>query len=520
MTPEVGILPRSGGHRSLASRRRKLVVFVSNTGFEFVVFVSNTGFEFVVFVHKMIYDTVDEGNGKMELERKAYGKLVEWKEASKGSTALLINGARRVGKSHLAEEFGKREYESCIVLDFAQDGKGIRSMFEDDMDDMDLFFSKLSALKMTKLHERRSLIILDEVQCFPLARQKIKTLVADGRYDYIETGSLLSIKANVKDILIPSEEVRFTLNPLDFEEFLWAMGDRISAEYLETCFRDRRPVGDRIHKNMMNRFREYMLVGGMPGAVSKYAETKDFAAADLIKRSILDLYREDITKFAAGYERRVTALFDRIPSQLSKKEKKFILSSLGKSARSRTHEDAFMWLADGMIINQCFNTTDPSAGLSMNLDQTTQKCYMADTGLLVTHALFDKDYAENTLYRSILLDKMNINEGMLTENIVAQALRANRHKLFFYSRSKTLKEDPETRESIPESAIEIDFLIMRGGKICPVEVKSSGYKSNSSLDRFLKKFGKRIGQPYMVYTKDLKVEDGRVFIPIYMSMFL
>jgi len=450
----------------------------------------------------------------MELERKAYRKLVEWKETSNGSTALLINGARRVGKSHLAEEFGKREYESHIILDFAQDGKTIRSMFEDDMDDLDLFFNKLSALKATKLHRRKSLIILDEVQCFPLARQRIKTLVADGRYDYIETGSLLSIKANIKDILIPSEEVRFTMNPMDFEEFLWAMGDRTSAEYLETCFRNRRPVGDRIHKNMMNRFREYVLVGGMPGVVSKYAETKDFAAADLIKRSILDLYRDDITKFAAGYESKVVSLFDRIPSQLSKKEKKFNLSSLGKNARLRTYEDAFMWLADGMIINPCLNSTDPSVGLSMNLDQTTQKCYMADTGLLVTHALFDKDYADNPLYRSILLGNININEGMLMENAVAQALRANRHKLFFYSRCKT------SAESTVENAIEIDFLITRDGKVCPVEVKSSAYNKHSSLDRFLEKFGKRIGQPYIVYTKDLKVDGKTVFVPIYMSMFL
>jgi len=455
----------------------------------------------------------------MYLERKAYGKLIEWKETSKGSTALLINGARRVGKSHLAEEFGKKEYDSCIKIDFAQDGKSVRSMFEDDMDDLDLFFSKLSALKTTKLHKRRSLIILDEVQLFPLARQKIKTLVADGRYDYIETGSLLSIKANVKDILIPSEEVKFTLNPLDFEEFLWVMGDRTSAEYLEDCFNNRRPVGEQIHKNMMNRFREYVLVGGMPGVVSKYADTKDFAAADLIKRSILDLYRDDIAKFAEGYEQKVLALFDQIPSQLSKKEKKFTLSSLDKNARSRTYEDAFMWLADGMIINQCFNAVDPSVGLSMNLDETSQKCYMADTGLLVTHALFDKDYADNHLYRAILLDKVNINEGMIMENAVTQIFRASRHKLFFYSRSKTSKKN-DAGETVTEKAIEVDFLTTKDGKVCPVEVKSSKYNSHSSLDRFLKKFGKRIGTPYIVYTKDLKVDGNIVFIPIYMSMFL
>jgi len=459
-------------------------------------------------------------NVNMDLKRKAYAELVAWKENSKGSTALLINGARRVGKSRLAEDFGKREYESYIIIDFAQDGKSVRSMFEDDMDDMDLFFSKLSALKRTGLRKRRSLIILDEVQLFPLARQRIKTLVADGRYDYIETGSLLSIKANVKDILIPSEEVGFTLNPLDFEEFLWATGDEVSTEYLKACFKDRRPAGSQIHKNMMNRFREYMLVGGMPGVVSEYADTKDFAAADLIKRSILDLYRNDIAKFAAGYESKVISLFDRVPSQLSKKEKKFNLSSLDKNARIRTYEDAFMWLADGMIINQCFNATDPSVGLAMNLDNTSQKCYMADTGLLVTHALFDKNYAENPLYRSILLDKVSINEGMLAENAVAQALKANGHKLFFYSKSKTVRENHKTGESVIENATEIDFLITRDGKVCPVEVKSSRYNRHSSLDRFRKKFGKRIGTPFIVCTEDLKVEDGVVFVPIYMSMFL
>ena len=468
----------------------------------------------------MIYHAPYGDNVSMELKRKAYAELVAWKENSNGSTALLINGARRVGKSRLAEDLGKREYETYIVIDFAQDGKGVRSMFEDDMDDLDLFFSKLSALKTTELRKRKSLIILDEVQCFPLARQRIKTLVADGRYDYIETGSLLSIKANVKDILIPSEEIEFTLNPLDFEEFLWAMGDEVSTEYLGSCFNNNRPVGGQIHKKMMNRFREYMLVGGMPGVVSKYADTKDFAAADLVKRSILNLYRNDITKFAAGYEGKVLSLFDRIPSQLSKKEKKFNLSSLDKNARYRTYEDAFMWLADGMIISQCFNATDPSVGLAMSLDDTSQKCYMADTGLLVTHALFDKDYAENTLYKSILLDKVSINEGMLTENAVAQALRASRHKLFFYSRSKTAKEDTNTGKSVIENATEIDFLITRNGKVCPVEVKSSRYNRHSSLDRFRDKFGKRTGTPYIVYTEDLKVEDGVTFIPIYMSMFL
>ena len=450
-----------------------------------------------------------------ELKRKAYDRLKEWKTTSNGSTALLINGARRVGKSHLAEKFGMEEYTSYILIDFAQEGNNVRSLFENDMDDLDLLFNKLSALKSTNLVERDSLIILDEVQCFPLARQRIKKLVADGRYDYIETGSLLSIKMNVKDILIPSEEIQFVLNPLDFEEFLWALGDNTSVPYAKDCFNKRVPLGEAIHKKIMNRFREYILVGGMPGPVSKYVETKDFASTDIIKRSILDLYRNDISKFASGYESKVTSIFDEIPSQLSKKEKKFLLSSIKKNARMRSYEDAFMWLADGMIINQCFNATDPSIGLRMHLDSTKQKCYMADTGLLVTHSLFDRDYSDNILYKSILLDKVDVNEGMLTENVVSQMLRANRHKLFFYSRPSKTEDDGTV-----EKPLEVDFLIQSEGKICPVEVKSSGYMTHSSLNRFIGKFGKRIGQAYVVCTSDVKEKDGILYIPMYMAMFL
>lgn len=450
-----------------------------------------------------------------ELERKAYQKLREWKIQSRGKTALLINGARRVGKSHLAEKFGKNEYASCIVIDFSVDLTEVGPMFKEDMYDMDLFFNKLSVLKSTPLFERNSLIILDEIQCFPFARQMVKKLVADGRYDYIETGSLLSIKTNIEDILIPSEEIHMTLQPLDFEEFLWGMGDSTSAPYIRRCFDEHTPLGEAIHKRLMNRYREYLLVGGMPGAVSEYIDTRDLALTDLTKKSILTLYRSDIPRFAKGYENKVVSIFDEIPAQLSKKEKKFTLTSLDKNARMRTYEDAFMWLADGMIINQCFNATDPSVGLSMYLDSTKQKCYMADTGLLVTHALFDREYADNGLYKSILLDKVDVNEGMITENATAQALRANGHKLFFYSRPEKTRDDG-TRDS----AIEVDFLIVRNGKVCPVEVKSSGYRTHTSLDRFRAKFGKRLGQAYVVCGSDLKESNGVMYIPFYMTMLL
>lgn len=454
------------------------------------------------------------------LERKAYAKLKEWKDISNGSTALLIDGARRVGKSFLATQFAEKEYESYIMIDFAQVGSEIRRMFEEDTGDLDFFFAKLSALWNVRLHRRRSLIIFDEVQCFPLARQLIKRLVADGRYDYMETGSLLSIKTHMNGILLPSEEVHFVMNPMDFEEFLWAMGDRNSVDFLRECYRMRRPVGDAIHRRMMMRIREYMLVGGMPGAVSTYVSTGDFGATDMVKRSILDLYRADVPRFASGYEARVIDIFDRIPSELSKKEKKFNLASLSKDARHRQFEDAFLWLSDGMITSICYNATDPSAGLSMYLDDSRFKCYMSDTGLLITHAMFDRDYSDNVLYKSILLDRLNVNEGMLMENLVAQMLRASRHKLFFYSRPKRVVRDEDGTVLRTESGMEVDFLISRDGKVCPVEVKSSGYRSHASLDRFRERFGKRIGEPTIVYTKDLAVRDGVLCIPVYMTMFL
>lgn len=444
------------------------------------------------------------------LKRKAYQKLLSWKEEQNGKSALLINGARRVGKSYLAEEFGKREYRSYIIINFAEQNE-YNELFSKETSDLDLFFNKLSVTANVKLYRRESLIILDEVQMFPLARQRLKKLVADGRYDYIETGSLLSIKTNVKGIVIPSEEFSINLYPLDFEEFLWSLDDDISIPFITDCFEKKMPVGDAIHQKMTNHLREYMLVGGMPQAVLEYIDTKDFARVDGVKRRILNLYRNDIGKFATGYEKKVTAAFDQIPSQLSKKEKRFKLSSLGVNARMRTYESAFMWLEDGMITNQCYNATDPSFGLNMSLDESTMKCYMGDTGLLVTHALFDSGYANNNLYREILLDRLNVNEGMLMENYVAQMLRANDHRLFFYSRPR----NEERRYSI-----EIDFLIKMGGRIHPVEVKSSGSTHHASLDRFREKFAKRIGMPIVICPKDLKMENGVLFIPLYMAILL
>ena len=445
------------------------------------------------------------------LKRKIYDSLVTWKQKSNGSTALLIDGARRVGKSFIAEQFATNEYRSHIIIDFGNAPRDILDLFVNDSADLDLFFAKLAAFYSTVLYKRESLIVFDEVQQYPRARQLIKYLVADGRYDFLETGSLIRLKKNVQDIIIPSEEEHIEMFPMDFEEFLWAMGDEASTPLIKHCFETKKPLGAALHRKIMNDFRQYLLVGGMPQSVLAYLDGKNFEASDEAKRRILRLYRDDVSKFAEGYEDKVFSVFDGIPGQLSKKEKKYTLASISKNARFRTFEDSFIWLNEAMVVNTCFNATDPNVGLALSSDHTTQKCYMADTGLLVTHTFMDNAYTDNDLYRAILFDKMDINEGMIMENAVAQMLRCNGHKLYFYSRC-----DNENREN----HIEIDFLITEGKKIAPIEVKSGNYRSHSSLDKFRKKFSSKLGQSYIFYTKDVMVKDNILHLPIYMAMFL
>jgi len=447
----------------------------------------------------------------MELERKIYDKLIEWKNTRKGSSALLITGARRVGKSYICKRFAENEYKSSIIVDFGNPSNEITDLIQNESYDLDLFFSKLSSFYKTILHKRESIIIFDEIQRFPKARQLIKYLVSDGRYDYIETGSLLSIKQNVQDIIVPSEEEKIELQPLDFEEFLWALNDRSTIPTLQLCYDQLKPLGQALHRKVMNDFRQYMLVGGLPQAVITYAEKKDFASTDIIKKSILDLYRNDIGRFAGSYASKVLAIYDSIPSQLSKKEKKYKLASIGKNAKFRDYDDAFLWLSDGMIVNPCFNATDPGFGLAMSMDHNTHKLYMADTGLLVTHTFHNNEYINNNLYRAILFDKLNINEGLLMENIVAQTFRTKMNNLFFYSRY-----DRNNRENM----IEIDFLLIRNGKVCPVEVKSSEYRSHSSLDKFKNKFSAKLGKSYVLYTKDIMIKNDVIHLPIYMTMLI
>lgn len=449
------------------------------------------------------------------LKRKAYDKLVEWKTRSAGKTALLVEGARRVGKSTLAREFGRNEYRSCLMIDFFQASEEVKRFFRDYSNDLDALFLYLSAYYAVDLHERESLVVFDEVQMFPFARGMVKYLVEDGRYDYIETRSLLSIRQNVRGIVIPSEEELLELNPFDFEEFLWAMGEMAISSLIRAHFEKLEPLPDSLHRKASSLFREYMLVGGMPDPVGLYVEHRRFDPVDRAKKQIIELYRNDVARFADSYEFKVVSVLDGIPGQLSKHEKKFALSSIAKSARMRAYEEAFFWLADARIANVCYASTDPSVGLGLSMEQSSLKCYMADTGLLVTLALSIGAVDGEDAYRAVLLGNVGLSEGMLAENVVAQALRANGHRLFFYSQSGR-------REG--EDRMEIDFLIVRpygnaAGKprVCPVEVRSPRQYGTSSLDKFKKAFGKRIGAQYIAHPKQLRVEGERVYLPLYMS---
>lgn len=450
-------------------------------------------------------------------ERKAYQRLLEWKRESNGSTALLIEGARRVGKSTLVRQFGEAEYSSCVFIDFVDAPSAVLELFEDLRDDLDSFFLYLSAVMSTPLYERDTLIVFDEVQAFPKAREALRQLVADGRYDYIETGSLVSIRENVRDIRIPSEERAMDLNPLDFEEFLQAMGEAPLVAAIRDAFERRRSLPDGIHRKAMRLWREYMLVGGMPQAVQAYVDTRNFGAIDRAKRDILALYRNDIAKHANGARNRVTALFDAIPGQLAKHEKRFNLASLGKSARMRDYEDAFFWLSDARVTNDCFNSTEPSVGLGLSENRTLVKCYMADTGLLVSHAFADRSSTSDGVYRDVLLGKIGVNEGMLAENLVAQELKANGHRLFFFSRY----------DEVAKRSTEVDFLIAQPYanaamkmRVSPIEVKSGDTYETKSLDAMRPRYGAHIGTEYVLHTKQLRVEGERLYLPLYMACCL
>ena len=450
------------------------------------------------------------------MKRKIYEELLKWKKNSAGQTALLIDGARRVGKSYIAEKFAAAEYKSYLLIDFNRAPKEVTDLFDNYLNDLDTLFMYLSGFYNTKLYERETLIILDEVQLCPRARSAIKYLVADGRYDYLETGSLMSIKKNFKDILIPSEEEHLKMYPLDFEEFLWALDNETLMPLIQTCYEKKQPMGQALHRTAMDYFRQYMIVGGMPQAVEKYVETRDFDSVDRVKRSILELYRADIMKHAAGYEMKVAQIFDDIPAQLQKHDKKFKLSSLKKAARFRDYDDAMFWLSDAMIANICYNSTAPSIGLKLNMDRLTLKCYMADTGLLISHAFDENGIVSEEIYKKLLFDKLECNKGMIVENLVAQMLTAAGHKLYFYSNP--------SRDEVSER-MKIDFLIAKSKissrhNISPIEVKSGKNYTLTSLKKFRNKYAEQTDTPYVLHTGDLKEADGIIYLPLYMTPLL
>ena len=450
------------------------------------------------------------------MKRKILNKLIEWKETSNGKTALLIDGARRVGKSYITTEFAENYYKSYIMIDFNNVGDDVKELFDKYLNDLDMFFMYLSAYFNVKLYLRESLIIFDEVQLYPRARAAIKYLVEDGRFDYIETGSLVSIKKNVKNIVIPSEERHIKMYPMDFEEFLWALGNDTLMDIIRKNYQDKKPMRQALHRKAMDYFRQYLIVGGMPQAVEEYATSKDFDKVDIVKRDILTLYRNDITKHAEGYEIKVQSIFDEIPSQLSKHEKKFKLSSIKKEARFREYEDAIFWLDDAMIVNNCYNSTEPNIGLKLNMDRTTLKCYMADTGLLISHAFDENGIVSEEIYKKLLFDKLEVNKGMIIENIVAQMLISSGHKLYFYS-------NPTQTDA--SSRMEIDFLISKSKvtnrhNISPIEVKSGKNYTLNSLNKFRTKYNEQTATPYVIHTADYKEEDGVIYLPIYMTSLL
>lgn len=447
------------------------------------------------------------------MKRKIEEVIYNWKINSNGRTALLIDGARRVGKSYIVEEFAKKNYKSYILIDFNQVGTEIIDLFEMNFRDIDSFFMYLSAAFNVKLYERESLIIFDEVQLCPRARAAIKFLVSDGRFDYIETGSLMSIKENVKSIVIPSEERHIKMYPMDFEEFLWAKGEDMIMPLIRDCYEKRKPLGQALHRRVMTLFREYIIIGGMPQAVREYIETKSFEAADQIKRDILTLYREDIQKHAGGYVGKVESIFDEIPAQLSKHEKKFTLSSLGKGARFRDYESAFMWLSDSMIANVCFNSTEPTIGLKLNRDNSSFKMYMGDTGLLISHAFDENGLVSEEIYKKLLFGKLEVNEGMIFENIVAQMLVASGRSLYFYMNSSRTDKN---------SRMEIDFLLAKSKttnrhNITPLEVKSGKNYTLSSIKKFMNKYPEQLNEAYVLHTSDYCEKDGIVYLPVYMT---
>ena len=443
----------------------------------------------------------------MIFKRKIYDELLQWKRTDEGRTAVLIQGARRVGKSTVAEQFALHEYDTYILVDFAACAAEVRDLFN-DVSDLNRIFVRLQLAYGVELKERRSAIIFDEVQLAPKARQAIKYLVKDGRYDYIETCSLISIRKNVKDILIPSEEVKLYMYPMDYEEFRWALGDMATIKLLHSCFGDGTSLGDATNRKLMRDFRLYMLVGGMPQAVASYIATNNLEKVDSVKRSIITLYEDDFNKIDPTGN--ASKMFHQIPAQLTGNANRYLAWSATEGVRHAELSEILSELKESMVVNMAYHANDPGAGMALHHNPNRYKMFVGDTGLFVTLAFWDKKFTDNVIYHKLLGDKLSTDLGYVYENLVAQMLKAAGHELYYY----TFPTDSGKHN------YEVDFLIAEGEKVSPIEVKSSGYKSHASLDAFCRKFSSRIRNKYLVYTKDLRREGGGLYLPVYMTMFL
>lgn len=443
----------------------------------------------------------------MIFKRKIYDELLQWKRTNDGRTAVLIQGARRVGKSTIAEEFAANEYETYILVDFAACSTEIRELFN-DLSDLNRIFMRLQLEYGVELKERKSAIIFDEVQLAPKARQAIKYLVKDGRYDYIETGSLISIRKNVKDILIPSEEVKLHMYPMDYEEFKWALGDTATIKLLRSCFQNKTSLGDATNRKLMRDFRLYMLVGGMPQAVASFLESNNLEKVDSVKRSIITLYEDDFNKIDPTGN--ASKMFRQIPAQLTSNANRYQAWSATDGKRNSELAEIISEIKESMVVNMAYHANDPGVGIALHQDPNKYKMFAGDTGLFVTLAFWDKKFTDNTIYHKLLSDKLSADLGYVYENAIAQMLKASGHELYYY----TFPTDSGKHN------YEVDFLIADGDKISPIEVKSSGYKAHASLDAFCKKFSARIKNKYLIYTKDMRKEEDVQYLPAYMTMFL
>ncbi len=446
----------------------------------------------------------------MEFNRKIYNELLDWKNNSNGQSAVMIQGARRVGKSTIVERFARDQYKSYILIDFVETDDEMRNIFIEYKTNLNMLFNRLQLKTGIKLYDRESAIIFDEVQAFPLAREMIKILVKDGRYDYIETGSLITVKSKIAEIRIPSEEHKINMYPMDFEEWLWANNDTVSADILRSFAEKMEPLGEDNHRSMLKRYTEYMIVGGMPQVISAYLEHHDLMKAEYVKRDIIDLYRDDIHKIPGVAMERALNLFNYVPAMLSSPHKVLSPTKIEKGSRKREYDSGIRWLCDAMIFNKCRCSSDPCTAIGLNENIDRIKCYLMDTGLLISLAFQNDKEGLRETYGLLMDGKLSINKGMIFENAVAQEFACKGYELWF--------TEFEKRGS--KRKYEVDFILPGRTGIIPVEVKSGKSSLHASLDKLMEKYSERVEKAYVIHSKDLRKDGDVTYVPIYMLPFI